>query len=292
MRKQIFINRVNKKIEKETKSDSDLFKKLLFLLPYSGALLIALGYGYTTGISSQFGYSAKDFLNDISGFLSAAFDPALIISMKFFSWDFLTNSIINSVTDKWLIGYVITFIIIYTFFHLFNRTPEKRETTKRWFVEKLRSVVDSKLTRKRIVIEVLLVAFAGIFLKFLATLMVYVVIVILAAFFLAVPVFGFSAGAEYAKDYIIHPKACTPFVKNMGKEIPKTAPCVRLLIGEKEIVRGREIARNSERIFLYVKEVRKDNEQKEIEVRVPKSFPIRNAIIERVDTEDVLKSAQ
>jgi hypothetical protein len=98
---------------------------------------------------------------------------------------------------------------------------------------------------------------------------------------------GYSEGVTFAKEEIIKPKACAPYVKKAGKDVEKTAYCARVVENGKEIARGRIIMENSERIFLYVKEITVNDKQENEVVRVPKSFPIHNAIIERVDTEDV-----
>lgn len=99
---------------------------------------------------------------------------------------------------------------------------------------------------------------------------------------------GYTEGAKFAKEEIIKPKACAPYIKKTGKDVEKTAYCARILQDGNEIARGRIIFEGSERIFLYVKEIRVNDKQENELIRVPKSFPIHNAVIERVDTEDVI----
>lgn len=273
------------KIEKQNKPDKSYIKYVLLLLSYSGVLLILIGYGYTTGIALTFGYSATDLLHDTSGFLSAGFDPLLQITMKNISWAYIVNAFRSGLTDFMTKWYVIFFLIIYLIMYFFSFSAEKGESVKDWVLVNVVDRFKAQCESFKFIAGAVFFALLGLLLKLAATLLMYGAVLLVSAFFLMLPLEGYSLGEKYAKDYIKNPKECKPLEKGNTKEIEKKASCVRLLNGDVELVRGREIARNSERIFLYVKEMKIDAQQKGKEVWVPKSYPIRNVIIERVETE-------
>lgn len=297
MKKQLRRNKLRLNDESQINPDKSIFKSILFWLPYSGALSILLGYGYISGIATTFGYSATDFMHNTSDFLAVALDPLVIIGVRVLSWSALKVFLSSSIYSIDTLGYVIFSLSIYLLYHFFFRTQQKKVISKRWIKNKLSKVFVQDPSKRRFIFQLLLAGLLGFIVKVLATAFVYISTFILFIFILIIPMLGYTIGRDFAFEQIINPKECSPHhvqvevnskIKKTYKETKKTANCVRILQDNNEIARGRVIAENSERIFLYIKEIRVNGKQENEVIRVPKSFPIHNAVIERVDTEDVI----
>jgi hypothetical protein len=271
----------------ETNTESKLFNRVLLWLPYSGALAILLGFGYMSGLAAQFGYSATEILSDTKEFIFAGLYPIFTTFLRLFSWDFFKDLVISSISDKFVFLFGFIFLSAYFLFNILFRTKQKQTRTKNWAHSILPKLFARELTTTRFVVETLLVTVISVAYKLIVTIMLYGAFVVFTCILVIAFGIGYSEGVTFAKEEIIKPKACAPYVKKAGKDVEKTAYCARVVENGKEIARGRIIMENSERIFLYVKEITVNDKQENEVVRVPKSFPIHNAIIERVDTEDV-----
>lgn len=273
-------NEVTQQVElSNPRAEGRLFKNILLLLPVSGAFSILLGFGYMTGIAQQFGYAATDIVADTQGFIFAGLYPVFTIFSKVLSWEYFCNLLRSGASDWWVFLYIAIFGFMYLGFNLFFRTNQKKRKTLRR-LRKLPKLFVRSPSWMRIAVESLLVVVASVTYKVIITVLGYGIFIAFTSVLLLGFALGYKEGANFAQEEIIKPKSCAPYVKETGKSVEKTAYCARVVIADKEVARGRVIAFNSERIFLYVKEKA---------VRVPKSFPIRNAIVERVNTESILK---
>jgi len=287
VKKQLRRNKTTHKNELKETSGTSIFKSILFWLPYSGALSILLGFGYMTGLAAQFGYSATDILVDTKGFLFAGLYPIFTIFVEIFSWDYFKDFVISSVSDNSVYLYILISLLAYFLFNLCFRTPKKQTRTRNLIRSSLPKIFVREPSSSRVIVETLLVAALSVTYKLIITLLLYGVLIAITSMLILAFGLGYKEGAKYAQEEIIKPKNCAPYIKKTGKDIEKTAYCSRIIQDDNEVARGRLIAFNSERIFLYVREAKTGDDGVERDVRIPKSFPIRNAIIERVDTEDV-----
>lgn len=280
-------NETTQQVEQSTpKTENKLFKNFLLLLPVSGAFSILLGYGYMTGIAQQFGYAATDIVADTQGFIFAGLYPVFTIFSKVFSWEYFCNLLRSGASDWWALLYIAIFGSMYLGFNLFFRTKQKKRKALRK-LRKLPKLFVGSPSWIRVVVESLLVVVASVTYKLIITVLGYGIFITFTSVLLLGFALGYKEGANFAQEEIIKPKSCAPYIKETGRNVDKTAYCARVIMGGKEIARGRVIAFNSERIFLNVKKYSTNAKQERKEFRVPKSFPIRNAIVERVNTEDI-----
>jgi len=228
------------------KSKLDFIKAFLFIVSFLGLLLALLGYGYMLGIGFTFGY-----------------DPLAVV---------------------WLLAYV--------FVRFIRSDPKRHRATRQWLQGADESVsymekavfIDSPFKGFiRVLITTPLYIYIGTFVMFLIAFLLLTAIV-------TVPNLGYQEGQKIAQD-VKNATGCVPHdIENAERKVIKKddkvkprANCVRVLQEGKKAVRGRVIATNSQRIFLYVRETQQDNKV----IRVTKSYPIRNTVVERVDTEDI-----
>ncbi|MGJ8619470.1 MAG: hypothetical protein ACSHWN_03980 [Methylophilaceae bacterium] len=246
----------------------DYIKIFAFLLSISGVFLIVLGYGRITGLAAIFGLTALELVDDKTDFLYEAAVPL----MQFYTQvvEMLSSSIF------WTLILVFTgiFSILYIIIRCLRSSPEIRRNISSkvdrvgYFFESSAFDLGPVLGFIRAIVKILTEIFT--FLSPIWYLLCVITLVLL------VGLGGYYRGQKLAKDYIVYPNNCAgDLTGKSGKE--KVAICVAVLNDGNEIARGRIIASTKERIFLYIKN--EDN------ARITRSYPIHNAIIERVDTE-------
>ncbi len=250
-------------------SSLDLIKMFAYLLPISGVFLIVLGYGRITGLATIFGLTALELVDDKTDFLYEAALPLMqvytqvleVLSSPFF-W-----TVIFCIAGIFLIGY----IIIRCFRNSFESSGEIKAKFDwvDYFFKSSAFDLGPILGFIRAVVKIHTEIFT-----FMSSIWLLLFVITLVLF---IGLGGYHQGQKLAKDYIVYPKNCaTDLTGEPGKE--KVAICVAVFNDGNEVARGRVIAITKERIFLYIKG--EDN------TRISKSYPMRNAIIEHVGTED------
>lgn len=278
----------------ENNSKLDFIKIAVFLISFIGVLLVLLGYGYLTGLGSQFGYLAAEIVNDKSDFLSASAMPLAAIFSNFFSWTFWKDILCSwEWVHNFIAGSTFLAILLYLLLRYGLRSPNRKRAVRNWLNKNSVNVMDRIVFEDNLFKGFIKVLFAvPLFLSGIAFTIFYTIAVVLFLIVI-IPVIGMEEGKKDATEYIVNAEVCAarymtlkdrdPNIKSGGKG----AICVRLIQNNKEVVRGRVIATTNRRIFLYVKAFRLNDKQEKEEIRVPKSYPIRNVIIERVETEDI-----
>lgn len=250
-------------------SSLDYIKIFAYLLPICGVFLIVLGYGRITGLAAIFGFSALELVDDKTDFLYEAALPLMQLYTQ------LVEILFSSIF--WTLILVITGIasILYIIIRCLLSSPKRRREIRNK-LELIGSFFESSAFDLGPVlgfIQAIVKIITEIF-KFLSPIWFFLFVITLVLF---IGFSGYYQGQELARDYIVDPKNCAgDLTGKPGKE--KVAICVAVFNDGSEIARGRVIASTKQRIFLYIKG--EDN------TRISKSYPVRNAIIERVETED------
>jgi len=277
----------------DTKSKPDKIKTAVFLISFTGILLVMLGYGYKLGLANSFGYYAVDIVDDATDFLYAASTPISIIFNRFGDSEFFSSLF----QEKFFLYPLIILSAVFLSYFLFVRYCLCRSDMRDMVVEWLEESAKASFWDEVIYTDNVLKGFLKVFGLVMASTFYIVVsfygILILALMFLiVVPAWGYAEGKAVAEDFIINSDRCFrhyvdgPRPEEAKGKREKVAICVSVDNGQ-GIVTGRQIARNSQRIFLYVKDYRINDKGQKEAIRIPKSYPIRNAVIERVDTEDM-----
>lgn len=273
-------------------SKLDGIKILLFILTILGILLTLLGYGYDLGIASTFGYSPLEIVNNGTDFLYDSSTPMMLIYAKVLKWTFWKGLFLSNYYIRLVIGCTLGLLVVFTFVKFVRSSPKRHDATRDWIdsTEKSTDYFERAVFDDGIVKGFFRVVIMTPFYMYLGSLLIFICVFLLLTVIFMVPILGYTEGKKVAKDYVVDATGCVQLrTKNKKVETDKKANCVALVQDEKEIARGRVIAQNSERIFLYVREYRVNDKQEKEEIMVPKSYPIRDAIIERVDTEDFTK---
>lgn len=269
-------------------SDNKWMKMLLKWLVVSSPILF--GYGYMQGLGSPFGFSATMLLPNAADIALVAIEPLVIVFNKLANMATLKKLVIDNLMNA--CSFAIAAFLLFLVFNRYFRTAEKKAQTRAWlafWLVKIKALVlVEKPSKRRVGIESIVIALLVFCGQMIITLSIFVAYIVACVFVLWVPVIGYSAGKSVAYDDIITPpKECAPYLSAIKKtqKFVRLVNCVRILKDEAEITRGRLIAVNSERIFLYVPKLIVDENAKRTVIHVPVSMPLQDVVIEQVETE-------
>lgn len=311
MRRRLNSNQANKSAPLNTsKVDiSSLCSRLTLVggvISLMTVVLMLVGYGYTLGLATSFGYDASDIYRSPIDFLLASSQPLGNVFNLLYSEDGFGK--LNSHFSKnELWQYVAIAILLYFIIDVGS-----------WLLVKYPKVMiyRSKLSLKNVWIwfqrsciigRYVMVGFSGIGVAYTSLSFVYLALLLVLLSIMILPAIGYSNRRNVAVNEIISddvqcaayqtvlPKvgnsqaklSSSPKEAEGRNQTKKSVMCLAVIKDGRLIARGRRITTNSDQLFLYarVKKYTTDGKLKQT-LMIPKTVPLKDVIVEQADTDE------